>query len=250
MLTTLTVLTDSHRELYEEHFLKSLPSDVDLRVRSMELAGTGAYGSSQWQRGVVEKLHFALAYADENEGTVFVFSDVDIQFFAGFSMDLLRDAFEKSGCDVLFQRESANEQVSDVNTGFYIARSTAAFRDLLREAVAICEGQAVANDQVAVNAILSSGACSVRWGHLGLRHYSRTHGFPPPRDIVMHHATMTKSVAEKVAQLHAIRAYIEGGRLKRLKVLACEGFGRLLRGEIGGVLLRKLGRMRKRRANR
>ena len=55
----LAVMTESHRELYETHFLPSIPEGLELVTHQMNLDGDGSYESGMWQTGVVQKLKFA-----------------------------------------------------------------------------------------------------------------------------------------------------------------------------------------------
>lgn len=238
--TVLTVVSESHRGLRDAWFLPSLPSEIDVKERFLGGEGNGAYETAAWQDGVVEKLRFGLEHARANPGEVFVFSDVDIQFFDGFRLDDLLSEFEGSGTDVLFQRESADDGICEVNTGFYVARATRGLCHLLEEAIRVSGAQEVRNDQVAINQLLIAGSVPLRWGRLGVKYYARSHGFPPSRDIVLHHATMTRSIAEKVVQLRAVRQYVEGGCLVRWMVILREAWRKMQSGELVGVIVRRL----------
>lgn len=240
----LAVLTESHRELYEGHFLPSLPKRMDLVIHQMDLQGDGSYESGIWQAGVVQKLKFALNHISENKGSVFVLSDVDIQFFDSFTTEGLERLLDESNCEILFQRETADPNSHEVNTGFYIARCGDYVENLLRSAIRECAGHEIANDQVAVNAILKVEEKGTRWDFLPTTYYARSHGFPPPPGIAIHHANLTSTVGDKIVQLNAVRSYTDGEMIMRLWVVLGESIRYLSSGKLLGMLARKLRNLR------
>jgi hypothetical protein len=137
-MNILVVISPSHNHLYEQHFLKTLPQGVSVIEHRLVANGDGAYLSKGWQSGVVRKLEVVLAYAKLHSDEVFILSDIDIQFFPTFKIEDVVKDFNQAGVDVLFQRESLRADFQEVNTGFYIARSTPYVIKLLEEALAIC----------------------------------------------------------------------------------------------------------------
>jgi hypothetical protein len=239
-MNVLIVTTPSHQILQEQYFQPTLPPGTNILEKKLSSNQSGDYLSKQWQEGVTAKLKWALEYAQANEGAVFVLSDVDIQFFPAFSWAALESEFAASGADVLFQKESSRSDSNEVNTGFYIVRSTPYFATLMQKAIAECEAATTRNDQVALNAILDPNDLGKRWGFLSLRYYSRSQGFPPARDIVLHHATMAYTIAQKASQLRQVRRAVLGGAVGRGMALAQE-FGRyVFSGRLLGMLKRKI----------
>jgi len=158
----LVVVTHSHRKIYEKFFLRTLPKDAVVIEKELETLGNGEYLSDDWQNGVVSKLRCVLEYAERNPDSIFVLSDVDIQFFQGFCVDQLKNVLQHSSLDILLQQEVTLGSSREVNTGFYIARSTPYLIDLIRKAICMCENSMVQNDQTAVNALLAPEDFGIR----------------------------------------------------------------------------------------
>jgi hypothetical protein len=221
----LIVTTESHRRLADRFFLPTLPTanGAVIRERRLDVVGEGDFDSESWQQGVTAKLGWALDYLGSvPDNASFVLSDVDIQFFPGFSTEALNDTFDRSGTDVLFQKEHSSSKSVLVNTGFYIARNTPWLRTLLADALALCAD--VKNDQTAINELLDADDLGTRWGFLPLAYYARTQGFPPPRDILLHHANFSGSVDEKISQMQRVRQYVTGNALQKATATAAEGW--------------------------
>jgi Nucleotide-diphospho-sugar transferase len=241
-MNLLIVTTDSHHEMYEEFFVKTVPRNITTLHRVLSSVGAGTYQSKSWQEGVTAKLRWALENLENFPEEIFVLSDVDIQFFPRFSFEDLHQEFKASGRDILFQKETRFPECREVNTGFYITRSTPWSVELLREAILVCESLTSQNDQVAINSILSGRNQPDKWGHLPLRYYARSQGFPPPPDVVLHHANVTANIGEKVAQLRRVKCCVEGGHLSRWSAI----FTEVLIYAYSGKLLTKLIRLTRR----
>ena len=237
----LIVVSESHRPLYEGWFLPGLPEGVYPEVLWIGEKGDGHYESEGWREGVMAKLTWVLRFCHACPGETFVLSDVDIQFFAPFSFEGLEKLLVESRRDILFQKESSRPDRAEVNTGFYIGRATPWVVSLLEEAVAQSRGSADRNDQSLVNSVLLEKADPLNWGHLPAVFYARSHGFPPPRGILLHHANMTASVADKIAQLQRVRRWAEGGAAHRLSAVLGEFLHYLKEGKLGSMLGRKAG---------
>lgn len=236
----LVVISPSHRVLYQQHFLPGLPSDVQVRECSIKSTGEGRYLSGGWQDGVIAKLEFALQFCQEHPGSLFVVSDVDIQFFPEFTIDVLRLEFEASGADVLFQKETASELSQEVNTGFYIARATPWMGSLLEHAIKNAADAVVRNDQTLINDLLPPAEAGKTWSYLRSAYYARSHGFPPPSGVVLHHANVTSSVEEKISQLQRVRTYVSGGWFGRFIALVGEVVSYMQQGKLSAMLARRM----------
>lgn len=207
-MNILTVITPSHERLYREFFLKNLPQDATVLEKHLQTTGSGSYLSNEWQDGVTAKLRWALEHLDQSEeGSLFVLSDIDILLYPSLSMRDLASEINGPGLDIAFQRESARADWHEVNTGFYVARNTPYVRELLTRALKLCEGSETRNDQTAINSILDPADFGVRWGLLPTSYYARSQCFPPPRQIVLHHANCTHTVDQKITQLRRVEAY-------------------------------------------
>jgi Nucleotide-diphospho-sugar transferase len=239
-MNILTVITPSHERLYREFFLKNLPADATVLEKHLQSSGDGSYLSDDWQNGVTAKLKWALEYLDHSElGSLFVLSDIDILLYPALSMTHLESEIYGPDLDILFQRESAKPECHEVNTGFYIARNTAYVRNLLTTALELCEQSATKNDQIAINRILEPADFNVKWGLLPICYYARSQGFPPPRDLVLHHANCTHSVEQKISQLRHVEIYNRSSVGRGLLILR-EIYDYAVDGRLIGLIRRRL----------
>lgn len=147
-------------------------------------------------------------------GEVFIFSDVDIQFFR--PVDGLVNECMASGVDLILQREF--EDIG-VNIGFMAMRSTQACRAFwaaVREEVVKSQGL----DQRIVNNMLYSGEAAelgLRWDRFPPRVWCSAMGYPSgvlPEGVVIHHANFTieRSTSSdpsiKLEQMRLVRAAV------------------------------------------
>lgn len=213
-LTTLIVLSSAHEVLYRRYFEPTLPEG--LRIVPLQLGDNqsdGSYMSKEWQDANCAKVRHALAFCRQApEGEPFIVSDVDVQFFPAFNAERFLKYVDSLGCDLAFQCERFREGDTEANCGFYTGRNTPAVRRLLESSLESLERDSVKNEQNAVNRML--GELRISYAMLDHRFYARTHGFPPPKDIWMHHASWTTTIPEKIRQLDRVKRIIGSGSLR------------------------------------
>jgi len=213
-IATLIVLSSAHEVLFREYFLPTLPAGLQIVPMQMGAnTSDGAYLSEEWQDAMCAKIRHALAFCRQAaEGEPFIVSDVDVQFFPAFNVEAFLNYFDSLGCDLAFQKERFRPGDTEVNCGFYTGRNNAAVRALLEASLEMLEKEEVKNEQSIINLMLRR--LGVRFTTLDGRFYARTHGFPPPRDLWMHHASWTMNVPEKIRQLDRVRRIVKGGSLR------------------------------------
>lgn len=213
-LTTLIVLSSAHEVLYRRYFEPTLPEG--LRIVPLQLGDNqsdGSYMSKEWQDANCAKVRHALAFCRQApEGEPFIVSDVDVQFFPAFNAERFLKYVDSLGCDLAFQCERFREGDTEANCGFYTGRNTPAVRRLLESSLESLERDSVKNEQNAVNCML--GELRISYAMLDHRFYARTHGFPPPKDIWMHHASWTTTIPEKMRQLDRVKRVVRGGPIR------------------------------------
>jgi len=211
----LVVLSSAHEVLFRRFFEPSVPRGLRLEVLDMGTnRSDGAYLSEEWQEAMCAKVRHALDFCRRSaEGEPFIVSDVDVQFFPAFDATIFLQLIDASGCDLVFQRERFREGDREANCGFYAGRNSPAVRRLLEASLGDLENDTVKNEQNAVNrAMRRSGFAYALLDH---RFYARTHGFPPPEDLWMHHASWTTNITEKIRQLERVRRMTRGGTVRR-----------------------------------
>ncbi len=213
-LATLVVLSSAHEVLFRRYFEPTLPLGLRLEVYEMGTnRSDGAYLSGEWQEAMCAKVRHALDFCRRSpEGEPFIVSDVDVQFFPAFDAAGFLAVVDSLGCSLAFQRERFRDGDREANCGFYAGRNTAPVRDLLAAALENLEQDSIKNEQNAVNRMLRE--TGLPYATLDRRFYARTHGFPPPRDIWMHHASWTTNISDKMSQLERVRRILRGGPVR------------------------------------
>ncbi len=215
MIPLYCVHTESHAALFGDWFLPSLSrtDPLDLRVTPCHATTGGSYRDPAWSRAIITKSDVILRAIRENHDRVFVYSDVDVQFFAPMLEPLL-DALGDG--DIALQRD---DRAGMHCTGFFVARGSdrlVRFWERVR-AAAVHEGR----DQRAFQEIVADDR-SVRVGRLPEIFFGAGLGIPQPDDydaeasfrlwepgdaitipegIVLHHANWTIGQEHKLAQL-------------------------------------------------
>jgi hypothetical protein len=228
-----TLATPSHQSLHDDWFRPTLQDDYIVEMRSLEQVGASedhCCGTVAFNQTMVAKVRLMLDAIRENWGGVFIYSDVDIQFF-GRTEPLIDEAM--SNLDVAAQRDAhprmspiGNPQFSGhLCAGFLACRGNERTLRLWEGILAYSLGHPDQHDQQALNHLLSwrSGwrmpnRFGVRWGYLPDAFFGPgpqlqtvwEPGMPlaTPATIVMHHANWTIGIANKVAQLVAVRRAI------------------------------------------
>ena len=210
----LCVLTDSHKKLFDNFFIKTIPSPEKVIVKKVEVEGDGHYKSKSWQTAVNSKTKHVVSYLEKVEdSTIFLFSDVDIQFFAEFSFERLEKELIDSQKDILFQKEKSNDDSYTINSGFYIAKSSENLLSFFLKVLESLNNSEVKSDQKIINMLLADS--NIKWGFLPFNYYAWSHGFPPPITVYCHHANHAGKINKKINQMKFVRAYVEGGYIKK-----------------------------------
>ena len=220
-----TVFTESHYEMFKEHFIKSFPFETNLELIvkfKPQVCASSEFHSAGWRDTMKYKVQcFIDAAYETKEGECFVFSDPDIQFFKNFSSDLLNHI---QGYDAAFQ----NDYGGGVNTGFFIMRSTPKTKAFLKTVEGNLEK--FPEEQVCFNFLMqkfndiSYDKIAYRWkmlpreywtyGELAWQRINHTNNsgtwqghedFNIPENIILHHANWTSNFKNKINLLNLVR---------------------------------------------
>lgn len=225
-LKLLACVSELYETLLNDWWLRSVPEDCRpvLRVFS---AGPTSFRQGDWHKVTEKKIDLILDHmGKEAEGSVFIMSDLDVQFFRPFADDV-RALMQ--GYDVLFQNDFGTRQQppgqqgrGGLNSGFIAVRAGADSRRLFERALAYMrkKNDPGVDDQVALR-VVTADERQVRLGLLPPRYW--THGtywtpgqaLDPPGDIVTHHANwiVGDNVNNvKLEQLREVREIVERRR--------------------------------------
>jgi len=208
----LCVLTNSHKILFNNHFLKTIPCPENVIVKELNIEGDGSYKTKSWQKAVNTKTEFVISYIKSVENnTLFVFCDVDIQFFPSFNINILKNELIDSKKDILFQKETSRKNDLRINSGFYVAKSSMRLLVFFEKVLEALEKSKIKSDQICINDLLKNS--SISWGFLPFNYYARTHSVPLPDLIYCHHANKAGKINDKINQFKLIRKYYESSCL-------------------------------------
>ncbi len=212
-----THYSDSHKELYEDYFKKSLRdlySKDELVIRAAyheQTTSAGTFMEAGWLESMKYKLQVILQAIEENKNDYFIFADTDIVFYKPFVEDLLQ---EIKDCDIACQ-----EDCGSLCAGFFIARGNKENKKLFTHIYN--NFTQMVNDQVALNHFKDM----VRYKLLDTNKYytignffnnkDGTHKWDgvtniiPPKEIKIHHANYVVGVADKIKLIDLIRKNYE-----------------------------------------
>ena len=180
--------TPSHNKLYHDDFLPTIPAGFTVQSEIIEMFGEGHYDSPQFVPCVVKKVDLILQSLREHAGGVIIWSDVDIRFYR-LTPDLaLAELGER---DIAFQ--AAGVPAYDINSGFFICRCNQrviAFFERIRHAL-LNEYSGEIEERVMNKLLPTLKESELSWSMLPRSFYARSSKWPPPRDLVLHHANST-----------------------------------------------------------
>jgi len=203
------VYTPSHAILKDTFFLPSLQDDFDIIIEFHEqTCPSASFLSDGWTRTTIRKVDLIIRAIKENWGKVFIFSDVDIQFFAPIEGKIRSLMQEK---DMLIQR---NNPRGTLCSGFFALRANENTLHLWQDVKKYMESTGL-SDQVSLNKCIQrsnkQNKYGVVWDYLPNTFFGggtltgRTwrKGTPlyVPKNVVIHHANYTKGIDNKIAQL-------------------------------------------------
>ena len=213
--------TPSHTVLKNEWFIPSIQDDFDLILEFHEqTCPSGTFMSGGWTRTTIKKVRLIVHAIQENWGKIFIFSDVDIQFFAPIQDHIERLMENK---DIVIQKNSPNGQFC---SGFFACRSNEKTLQLWQDALNLMINNQKISDQVALNHCLKKkeNKYGIVWvylpntffggGTLTGRSWRPGQRLPVPKNIVMHHANWTKGIKNKIAQLNYVRNTVNARKNK------------------------------------
>ena len=206
--------TPSHEVLKDNFFLPSLCDDFDIIFEFCEQTCLSAkFMNEGWTETTMRKVDLIIRAIQENWGSIFIFSDVDIQFFHPIQERIIE---LMKGKDMVIQKNSPNGVLC---SGFFACRGNEKTLQLWQDVKKTMQKNKLNSDQNSLNRCIKrhnkKNSYNVVWDYLpdtffgggtltGHEWYPGKH-LPIPYGILMHHANWTKGIKNKIAQLVYVR---------------------------------------------
>jgi len=221
----ISTYTESHKVFKDKWFLPSLRDKYDLELIKCPDSYGGAYMDKKWSKAVLFKADVIIETIKKNWGKVFIYSDIDIQFFQPTKKILLEHIVNN---DIVCQRSNPYGQLC---TGFWAAKANRKVLRIWEQVRKYIPKEK--RDQLIFNKIIKReqrrkrlpailrnifyGNC--RYSSLptsffgggtltGKRWESGMELFVP-EDIVLHHADWTVGIESKIVQLEYVKRIVE-----------------------------------------
>ena len=199
-----TIYTPSHSVLYNNYFLKTLPNEFQIISKEIpQECETGEFYKEGWDKTCYRKVEFFIQACEENMGSHFIYSDVDIQFFGDIKDVLIG---EIGDFDIACQNDTGPYYCS----GFFICNANNRTLNMFN----MMKKNYNKEDQTSLNEQIHL----VRSKFLSRRFFTIAHStnsvwngqdFYLPNDILMHHANWTAGIDNKIRLLDLVRKKME-----------------------------------------
>lgn len=212
--------TPSHEVLKDTFFLPSIKDDFDIVLEFCEqTCSSTVFMSNGWTDTTIRKVDLIIRAIEENWGEVFIFSDVDIQFFAPIEDIIVELMHDK---DIIMQR---NNPEGVLCTGFFACRANEKTLRLWSDVKKVMQKNKSHSDQISFNQCIKKkrkkNPYGLAWDYLppiffGAGTLAAYPGYlwkpgrklEIPQGIVIHHANWTRGVKNKIAQLKYVRKQV------------------------------------------
>lgn len=212
--------TPSHEILKNTFFLPSIQDNFEIILEFGEQTCTSArFMNEGWIDTTLHKVDLIIRAIEENWNEIFIFSDVDVQFFAPIEniiIDLMKDK------DIIMQR---NNPEGVLCTGFFACRGNEKTLRLWKDVKKMMQKNKIYSDQISFNRCIKKKSkknpYELTWDYLpsiffgaGTLQAHPGYLWTPgkklniPSGIVMHHANWTRGIKNKIAQLKYVRAKV------------------------------------------
>jgi hypothetical protein len=201
-----TLYTPSHEVFFENYFLKTLPNEFELIVgKANQECLSGSFYQSGWETTCFRKVQLFLKACEQNMGDVFIYSDVDIQFFGKIKETLLE---ELGDYDIACQNDTRDVYCS----GFFICRANERTLSMFQKMVEnyYLEDQHMLNEYIH---LCKSKFLSYKF--LTIANVTGRVWDPSqidvdvPESLLMHHANFTSGVENKIKLLELVKSKIK-----------------------------------------
>jgi hypothetical protein len=210
--TILTAYTDTHRPIYEKHFLPSfhesgMSESWDLHVCEIDRP-SGKYGTQEFNDYLRELMVKFLEFMAARPGATIIHAGCDIRFYRNVTQDII------SGLEKL-ELLAINDNYGLACCDFFAFKVTDRILDMYQWTIEN-EGH-FPNNEFAFNHYLrqhsvSVGILPVQYWTIGLSNGGKPWSpgmlVNPPPDIALHHGNFTIGADNKIALMDAVLACV------------------------------------------
>lgn len=210
--------TPSHKSLKENWLVPSLQDDYDLVGELYEQTCPSAkFLEPGWTKTTIKKILLIIRAVHENWGNVFIYSDVDIQFFQP-TQDIILPLMATN--DLVIQKR---HPIGGVCNGFFACRANEKTLTLWEQVHNYMQANPTISDDDTLNRfIYDANPLNITWQYLPTTFFSggilTGKRWEPgtalhvPEEIVLHHANWTVGIPNKIEQLKHVREIVEKRR--------------------------------------
>lgn len=215
-----TTFSESHKVYFDNFFLPSYKKanknkDFSLYVSEMkQISKNGSYSTYGFRESTADKLKVILKIIEENKGERIIYSDPDVQFFDGFTEDILKYKDKEKEVDIFCQCDTPNcpENVI-LCTGFMVMTCNEKLKETFQNALNYIH--MFEHDQYAFNYF---GRNKLNWRIFPEeKYYTIAYNTGNvvwngetydniPKNILMHHANWTAGTENKLKLLNYIKS--------------------------------------------
>ena len=208
----LTFFSESHKDMYNNHFLLSfnnhLSESFTLIPNTIEqYTKDGNYYDKGFNRAMKEKIKIIISNIDTFDENLMVFADADIQFFGDFSNYIKNDIGDY---DIMFQ-----DDILCLCAGFMVFKQTEDVKKFFINVYNITHN--FEHDQVAINHLINTDQHNLKVKKLDretfftigsatkAKQWNGETNLEIPKNILVHHANWTVGNDNKIKLLNYIR---------------------------------------------
>jgi len=195
-----TYYTDSHKNFYDDYFSKTLEGFEIVAFQGEQECKTGSYYQDGWKNTTMKKVDIFVKACEENQNEIFLYSDVDIQFFGPIKQTLLEELGDN---DIAFQ----NDYLGGMCSGFFVCRGNERtlkmFQNMKKNESTYLEDQHALN--MNLNNVKFKPLSSKFWTFGAYQTQWKNQNFEIPDNILMHHANWTEGLQNKKFLLDFVR---------------------------------------------
>jgi len=221
IINMYALYTPSHEILVNDFFKPSLQdSTIHLILvhEDEQTCESAKFMNQGWTKTTIKKIELVLKAIKDNWGDIFIFSDVDIQFFGPLSLVIMELI---QSYDLLIQKDNPKGTLC---SGFFVCRANSKTKQLFSDILKYMQVHEEISDQRTLNRHISRNETKnkyeICWNYLPThlffgggtftgKIWNQKSPLPVPKNPIMHHANWVAGIEGKIKQLLYVKKIIE-----------------------------------------